>query len=437
MKIQIKNYKIVLILLAFALSIGTINAEANLQISSFSCSPEEIAINSVFSCTAQITNTGDAAAVLNTATLYPDGNNWLESSNYPQASGVTLNTSQSTEVTFLGLRATKSGNNGFSKIMLDTVERNDYVSSTEVNVINVAVSISNSASSAAMGGSVTSTAEVTAGGNINVVLAFAADSGGCSIGSQTNPITFNSMSDGNKQSKVWTITQGTSGNCVFTVSASATGTGGIASKIDSTSSTITCTNCPVASSSSSSGGGAGAGGSGAGGKVYSLGELISIASAQLAANEKAVFGILGENHSLILKNLTETMATIEIQSKKQTFVMVVGSSINADINEDNNADIKIRLDSINILTKKASFTLTRISGESAGAGGTQGATQGTGVIGGSGELNEREESASVKKVMGNIIYWIIGVIILITIIVIIIIIFKRKDKGLYYRKRYY
>src|SRR3989338_4414638 len=172
---MIKNITLVVcaILLALAVNINFVSAAASFQVSSFPCSPTEVGINSAFSCTATIQNTGDASGTLNTATLYADASDWLESSNYPQSYGQSVNAGNSISVTFSGLRSTKSGNNGFARIMLDSVT-DTYVADNnkKVNVIDIVVSVSNSASSAAMGGTVTSTAEVTAGGNIDVSLSF-------------------------------------------------------------------------------------------------------------------------------------------------------------------------------------------------------------------------------------------------------------------------
>ena len=217
-------FEIVLLILA-----PNVMAAANFAVNSFSCTPTEAVINDIFSCTAQIINNGDSSGTLNTVTLYPDSNNWLENSNYAQASGASVDPGQTTEVTFTGLKATKSGNNGFLKITLDSVT-DTYVADNniKVNVINVIVIVTNSASSAAMNANFDSTAEVTAGGNIDVTLTFVVDSGGCSIGNQGSSKTISGMQDGNKQSRTWTVTQGTSGNCRFTISAAATGDGGIA-----------------------------------------------------------------------------------------------------------------------------------------------------------------------------------------------------------------
>ncbi|MEK6927115.1 MAG: hypothetical protein AABX11_01650, partial [Nanoarchaeota archaeon] len=257
LKIQIA----IAFLLAFALSLGVVSAAASFVVTSFSCSQADVVINSLFSCSATIQNSGDASGTLNTATLYSDSENWLESSNYPQSYGQSVSPGNSITISFSGLRAVKSGNNGFSKIMLDSVTDNYVVDNNKkVNIIDVAVTLDNSASSAVMGGEWTATSEVTAGGEVDVSLTFTSNSGGCSIGSQTNPKTLAGMTDGSKQSRTWTITQGSSGNCRYTISAVATGVGGTASETDSATSTITCTDCPVESTTTSSSSGGGGGG---------------------------------------------------------------------------------------------------------------------------------------------------------------------------------
>lgn len=357
----IKTFILSIILLA---SINFVSADADFAVTSFSCSPSESVTNNVFSCTADIKNNGDAAGAVNTATLYPDSNNWLEESNYPQASGTSVSAGQSTQVTFTGLRAIKSGNNGFSKIMLDSVT-DTYVADNnkKVNIINVAVTISNSVSSAAMGGSFTTTAEVTAGGNIDVTLTFTVNSGGCSIGNQDSEKTISDMQDGNKQSRTWTVTQGTSGNCKFTISAAATGSGGVASKTDSTSSTITCTDCPADSGGNSPGGGTSGGAGGDGGssatgdKAY---EFIKTKTIELSQNDWFDFKINSRDHKLILLNITDVYVIITLESEKQTFTLNVGDEIRVSLN-DNEPDISVKLKSINVITKKATLIITRLS----------------------------------------------------------------------------
>jgi hypothetical protein len=393
-------------LLAFALNLSLVVAVASFEVTSFSCSPSESVISSVFSCTAKIKNAGDASGAVSVATLYPDSNDWLENSNYPQSSGTSVSPGQTTDVTFTGLRAVKAGNNGFSKIMLDSVTDN-YVANNnkKVNVINVAVTVSNSASSAAMNGNVTSTAEVTAGGNIDVSLEFTSTSGGCSIGSQSNPKTISGMTDGSKQARTWTITQGTSGSCKYTVSAAATGVGGIASKIDSTPSTITCTNCPTqtsGSSSSSSGGGGGAS------RVYILGEIVLGESqiSSLYTGDKISFNISKKEHTLTLINHTETRALVSIMSKLQKFNIEVGNEVNVDLDEDGIADVSVKLKSINIISQKVSFILTRVSGGEVSAGLVEGAVESNNKVGGVKSEAETGGSAEDREKLISLYYWI-------------------------------
>ena len=411
--IELKNVKFYFIFtLAFTFvlfSLGFASSVASFQVTSFSCSPSEVVINSVFSCTAQVQNTGDASGSVSTATLYPDSNNWLENSNYPQSSGSSVSAGNSVDITFTGLRATKSGDNGFSKIMLDSVTDTYVADNNEkVNVIDVLVIISNSASSAAMGGTITTTTEVTAGGNIDVELTFASSSGGCSVGSQTNPKTISGMTDGSKQSRTWTITQGTSGNCVFTMSAAATGAGGVASKIDSSSSTITCSNCPT--SSSSSGGGGGGSSSTSGAKTYNLGEFSAVRTVELLNSETTSFKIDGDEHVLTLLNHTETQATITLESQKQTFILDLGEEINVDLTGDNISDVSVKLKSINIASKKVTIILTKL------VGGEKPADVGEGEEGTIG--SESGRGGGEEKSKSTLTYVLIGVFVLLAVLAI-------------------
>jgi hypothetical protein len=349
------------IFLFLILDLMLVSASASFQVISFSCSPSEVAINSLFSCTAQVKNVGDNSGVVSIVTLYPDASNWLENSNYPQAYGSSISAGQTVEVTFSGLKGKKSGNNGFSKIMLDSVT-DTYVSddSIRVNVINVAVTLSNSFSSLAMGQTFDSTVEVTSGGNINVVLGISLDSGGCGIGSQSSTKTISGMQEGNKQSRVWTITQGSSGDCIFTISAIATGIGGLASKTDSLTSTVDCSNCPTESEDDSLTGSSGGGGGGSLANVSSLGNLISEFSKELASGGKIKFNVSNKEHILTVISLSATTAVISIQSKTQIITLLFGEEKQVDLDEDGKMDISILLKSINTLTKKAVFVLKNL-----------------------------------------------------------------------------
>ena len=368
-------FGILLFGIAFVLGLQFVMAAdpASFQVTSFSCTPSEVPINDVFSCTAQVQNTGGTAGYVTIATLYPDTGNWLEESNYPQASGVSVEAGQSTEITFNSLRATKSGNNGFSKIMLDDSEDMYVVDNNiEVNVIDVVVTVSNSVSSAEMGDTFNVEAGVTAGGDIDISLTFTEDSGGCSIGSQTNPKEITGLSDGQTQSVQWIVTQGTSGACRYTVSAAATGrTGGVASKTDESSSSVSCTDCSGGSAADTSGGGGGGGaGAATGAKTYTLETLASSQEVELATGEKATFSIESKEYTLTLKNFTETTAEISIGSK--TFKLKVEEKIEVDLDGDGTAEISIKLKSVNLITNKVKLILSPLVAVEAGAPGEGG-----------------------------------------------------------------
>src|SRR3989344_1766830 len=343
---RLRNIKIALaFLLAFALQLSIATAAASFAVTSFSCSPSEAVVNSLFSCSATIQNTGDAAGTLSTATLYSDSENWLENSNYQQAYGQSVDPGNSISTTFSGLRATKSGSNGFSKIMLDSVQ-DTYVADNnkKINIINIVVTADNSASSAAMGGTFTSSTEVTAGVNIDVSLSF----------------------------------------------------------------------------TSTSGGGGGSGGGVAGNYVAS--NLDSAYTAEIGVNEKLEFNVLSEKHILSLINVTETGATIEVESEKQTFFIRLGETISVDLNKDNEKDISVYLKSVNATTKKATFIITPLPGASKPSEGEKsGAGEGLG-----GRLGDADEA--IKKIVKSkyTIYIVIGIIILAVIVYLIIHMYMEK-----------
>ena len=429
-KMKKKIFLIIGILLVLTINMSFAMAVASFAVTSFSCTPSEAVINNVFSCTAQIKNNGDASGSVSTATLYPDSGNWLENSNYPQSSGTTVAAGQSTEVTFTGLKAIKSGNNGFSKITLDSVTDN-YVAdnSVKVNVVNVVVTVSDSVSSAAMGSTFDSTASVTAGGNIDVTLTFTVNSGGCSIGSQPSQKTISSMQEGNTQSRTWTVTEGTSGSCRYTISAAATGVGGVASKTDSTSSTVTCTDCPVSSTTTTSSSSSGGGGGGGGGAIV-LGELVlgESQTKELLKDGKIKFNISDVEHTLALVDFTDTQATITIESEKQTITLAIGEEAKIDLDKDSIYDVSIKLKSINSITKKVTFVLTRISEsipvtgkaiKETGEAVKEGEKAGEEVIGRGGKGGTQ---------MRDLALWIGGIVIVLAVIVVVLLNIKKTQK---------
>jgi len=242
-------------------------AAANLAVTAFTCSPSEVKVNDQFSCSATVENNGDAAGTLTTATLYPSGS-WMESSSYAQTVNANINSGATTSVTFSGLKGTVTGNNGFARIMLDDVtDTYPADNNVKVNVINIAITVTQTADSAgAATSTVSATGQATAGGNVDIVLTFSVTSGGCGIGSQSSTASASDLTDGQTTANSWTVTMGTTANCVYSISAAATSNpSGTATKTDSSSKTITCTNCTSGNSDSGSSTSAGGGGGGGGG----------------------------------------------------------------------------------------------------------------------------------------------------------------------------
>lgn len=353
-------------------SCASVFAAASFSVSNLACSPSESKISSAFSCTATIRNAGDAAGTVGTVTLYPDNANWLESSNYPKTVSQSVNAGESVDVTFNGLKAVKSGNNKFSEVRIDDAsDTSSTVTGLSVNIIDVAVSVSNSKSSAAMSDTWTSTAEVTAGGNIDVLLTLSITSGGCSIGNQDSQKTISGMQKGSKQSSSWTITMGTSGDCMYTISAAATGTGGVATKTDSTKSSITCSDCPTGGGSSSTTSGGGGGGGGGGAAVSALQGSVTY---ELGKDDLVRFALAGNNHSVQVLDFTPTSVTLEVRSEPQRVTLVIGEEKEIDFDGNGKADLRIKLQSVNVLTNKVKLILTSLVVESAATKGTDSTT---------------------------------------------------------------
>ncbi|GEM_PF-2350511 len=418
-----------LLALAFMIAfIPGVFAAASFQVTLLTCTPSESKINTAFSCTVNVRNSGDAAGTIGTVTLIPDSNNWLESANYPKTVNSNLNPGESAEVTFSGLKGVKAGNNAFSQVNIDNAaDTSAAVTGVRVNIINVAVAVSNSKSSAVMSSTFTSSAEVTAGGNVDVTLTFAVDSGGCGIGNQDSQKTISGMQNGNKQSRTWTVTMGTSGDCKYTISASATGSGGAATKTDSTKSTITCSDCPV----SSSAGASTSGGGGGGGVVKAaLGELKGSVVYDLSADEKVSFLIGGENHSVHVLNLTETSADIEVRSSPQRFTLNVGDEKKVDLTGDGKEDIAVKLNSVNVLTKKAKITVTSLAlaeqpatqGPQQGPSGVPSSGAGAQPSGGTGTGTSGGGQGEASRI------WLIIAVLIVAIVTVIVIVLARRRR---------
>src|SRR3989344_556408 len=419
---------ILLMTLNFVFLSFSAEAAASFSVNTFSCTPEEVSINNDFSCTAQIINDGDASGSVSVATLYSDSNNWLENSNYAQSSGVSVDPGQTTEVTFSGLRATKSGSdNGFSKITLDSVTDTDGVDGVAVNVIDVVLNVENSASSAVASATFDTTAEVTAGGNIDVSLIFSVSSGGCSIGNQDSTKTISGMTDSDRQSRSWSVTMGTTGNCVFSITASATGSSGTATKSDSVSSSVTCSSgCSSASSSSSSSsGGGGSGGGGIGTLVREVGEISSSVKQEIGKGEFVSFSFGGLAHSISIINISEVEIDMLVKSSEFRLKLGIGEEKNIDFEGDGRDEINIKLETINVFTKRATLIITPLYKPVINAGGVD-----NGIV--NDEKNEEKGSGfDITKILSkSSIYWIVGLLVGIAVILIGIYLIRRYRKRL-------
>ncbi|MBS3078913.1 hypothetical protein J4218_02215 [Candidatus Pacearchaeota archaeon] len=417
-----KIYLGILILIIVVSSLVIVNAVANFQVTGFDCDPSESAVNNAFSCTATVYNAGDNGT-LNSLTLSPDEDNWF--SNKTSYYGSTIASGQSESITFTELKSTSGGNKGFSRIMLDSVA-DAYVADTTINIIDVLVTLENSASSFAMGESITSEATVRAGGDIDVILTFV-NTSNCHIGSQNSSHTFNGLHDGNEVSNVWTITQTGTGSCAFSVSAAATGAGSVASKISTTSNTITCSNCPAASPGGDSSGGGGGAGGGGGGEI-NLELTMTPLTRGLFANNVVSFNFSNVKHKLTIKNVTNDEAKITVESEKQEFTLKVGDEIKVDLNADNRQDISIKLDSIDTIIKKATFTMVRLYAPEAGE-----VSGNVNTVSGDNVKDNKSFQETISNLKNNFVFYVviivIGIIILIGIISFII--YRRKKRQYY------
>lgn len=412
--------KLIYLLAIFLLAnVFNVIAAASFQVTQLDCN--EVAVGDTFSCTATVQNTGDSSGTINTFTLIPNEDNWLEQSSYVQSGG-SFTAGESKEITFTGLKAVKGGpSQGFSEIRMDDVsDTSDYVTSVQLNIIDVSVSITNSDTNVARGSSFITTVEITAVGNINSNTTFSIDSGGCTIEDQEASVTDDSMTHGGKLSNTWNVTMG-SGNCKFTITTLAEGSG---IKVDSTEATISCSDCPTGegTSSSSSGGGGGAL------TLISLGMLTEPVTYDLGKSEKLLFILAGKNHSVRVSSLGETEAEFIIESETQKIKLAVGDTKNVDITGDGKDDISIKLDSINILTKKARITLTPLT-----AGGTtQPQKPAEGETGGR-EGVEAGNVISEEKEIGKAVWFLLRIMVIIAIIVVLVI----SRRRLQYLKRHW
>jgi hypothetical protein len=219
-------------------------------------------------------------------------------------------------------------------------------------------------------------------------------------------------------------------DCKYSISAAATGANGIASKIDTTSSTITCTDCSTDSTESSSTGGSGSGSGGGAGSAQETIYLNSEQTKELSANEKIIFSILNEEHTLTVTSLSDTEITITIKSNAQTFTLRPGEIKEVDLNNDKKNEISVYLKSINVITKKATLILTPLVKTEAAAGkkGDESRDKAgqTGENKGGANGNTDGIGASIKALASSSLNVIIIFVIIVLIILILYFVFRKK-----------
>ena len=413
-----KRYCLAAFVLCFCLLLlPSVFAAASFQVTQIAC-PSGAKVGSWFSCTVTIRNSGDASGTVGTVTLYPNSDNWLEQANYVKTvNSQNVGVGDSVEVTFPGMKATKGGAGKFSEVRIDEAsDSSSIVTGYTMNIIDVSVIVTSSATSGGINSNFTTTAEVIASGEVLVTLSFAVDSGGCSIGDYESQKTLD-MSHNSRQSHTWTVRMGSSGNCKYTVTALATEKGTVALVTDNMQTTVSCTDCPVDSGSSSSSSGGGGGGGG-GGSTTAASELVGSVSYTLGLSEKVAFLLDGKNHSVTINSISATSVEIIVRSEPQTIVLNIGQEKRVDVNGDDKEDLVIQLKNINILTKKVTLILTSLvvpstkSSESAGQSGAgESEAQSSGAGAGSGSGSESDSGAGAGLGVIAVILLIAGLFI--------------------------
>ena len=114
--------------------------------------------------------------------------------------------------------------------------------------------------------------------------------------------------------------------------------------------------------------GGGGGSSGAGvstGLTYGLTDVQFAMgySKEISLNDRFRISVDGELHHVQFVEVTATTATINISSETQQATLEIGEVQNFDVNGDDNYDLSVELNSINITSSKADFTIMVASGE--------------------------------------------------------------------------
>ncbi|MBR9706044.1 VCBS repeat-containing protein [Candidatus Pacearchaeota archaeon] len=166
-------------------------------------------------------------------------------------------------------------------------------------------------------------------------------------------------------------------------------------------------------------GGSSGGGGGVVAMTYTASkeEIKSGYAAQLAKGDRVSFSSKGENHSLEVKSIIDSIVNITLTSDPINFLISVGQEKKFDLNNNSFYDLLVKLNSI--AGVKANLTLTEINEAievvSAGEGdGVDSAESGEGQ-----DEGDRigEEGGFASGGMNTWFYWLIGVIVVVIVII--------------------
>ncbi|MBI2630409.1 hypothetical protein HYW76_04885 [Candidatus Pacearchaeota archaeon] len=170
--------------------------------------------------------------------------------------------------------------------------------------------------------------------------------------------------------------------------------------------------------SDASGGTTTAGGGGGGSASSSgLGEITGEKSFDIDLYQNVNFNVSGAEHTITLKNMTNTSITVSIKSVAQIATLSIEESRNIDLDSDGTADISVKLNSINYNGKFAKLTISKISSATGTSQADGSIGTGNAVDGGS----QSGETSQTSAGAGNLGIVILIVLVILAVIAVVII----------------
>jgi hypothetical protein len=174
--------------------------------------------------------------------------------------------------------------------------------------------------------------------------------------------------------------------------------------------TVTVPVAAVAAVESSSSSGGGGGASSLSGFTYSVtdAQLVAGYNGELGLNDRFKLTIADELHYVKLVAVTATTVSINVSSVTQQATLALGDSRNFDVNEDDNYDLNVVLNSINETSSKVYLTVKGISGKVS----EESAEEAKGDAGVGQAVEDSKESSAwvwivvaVLVIIGGVVYW--------------------------------